>query len=337
MVTEPEVGRPELEEDEGGGPVKSFLEHLEDLRWVLIKSLVAVGITMLGCLVAGDRLVAVLKQPLAQAQISTKKGHFVRFLIGGKELTSLEVDPSQMPGIDFTSNRVFNIQLAPVVSGTNLVLQGHIVPSGGSLRPTVELKNFGPVGGFFIAFQVAMYGGLVLAAPAVLYFGLQFVVPALKRKEKAYLFRGMMVGTFLFLSGVAFCYFGLLRFALAASVKYSQWLGFSADQWRAEEYISFVCKFMLGMGLGFEMPVVILTLVRIGLLDHAKLVKFRRYMIVLNLVLGALLTTPEVLTQVLMALPLQVLYEISIWIAWYWERKEKKNQTETELVDAETP
>jgi sec-independent protein translocase protein TatC len=112
--------------------------------------------------------------------------------------------------------------------------------------------------------------------------------------------------------------------ALSASVLYSNWLGFEANQWRAEEYISFVCKFMIGMGIGFQLPVVLLTLVKIGVLSYAALSKMRRYMIVINLVLGALLTTPEVITQVLMALPLQVLYEISVWVAWYWERRDRK-------------
>jgi sec-independent protein translocase protein TatC len=80
------------------------------------------------------------------------------------------------------------------------------------------------------------------------------------------------------------------------------------------------------MGLGFELPVVILILVKIGLLSYRTLSKARPYMIVINLVLGAVLTTPEVFTQVLMAVPLQVLFEISVWIAWYWERKERKRQ-----------
>jgi sec-independent protein translocase protein TatC len=78
------------------------------------------------------------------------------------------------------------------------------------------------------------------------------------------------------------------------------------------------------MGLGFELPVVLLALVKIGILDYKKLSAMRRYMIVINLILGALLTTPEVFTQIMMAIPLQILYEISVWIAWYWERKEKK-------------
>src|SRR5215510_5442229 len=106
--------------------------------------------------------------------------------------------------------------------------------------------------------------------------------------------------------------------ALGASAMYSNWLGFEANQWRAEDYISFVCKFMLGMGIGFQLPVVLLTLVKIGVLSYRTLRRMWRYMVVINLVLGALLTTPEVITQVMMAVPLYLLYEISVWVAWYW-------------------
>jgi sec-independent protein translocase protein TatC len=77
------------------------------------------------------------------------------------------------------------------------------------------------------------------------------------------------------------------------------------------------------MGLGFELPVVILTLVKIDILSYSTLRKMWRYMIVINLVLGALLTTPEVVTQVLMAGPLYMLYEITVWIAWYWEQPDR--------------
>ena len=143
-------------------------------------------------------------------------------------------------------------------------------------------------------------------------------------REKHYVYRGLGFGLVLFATGVCFCYFILMPVALSASAMYSNWLGFEATQWRAEDYISFVCKFMLGMGIGFQMPVVLLTLVKIGVLNYTILSRMRRYMIVINLVLGALLTTPEVITQVMMAIPLQMLYECSVWIAWYWERGERK-------------
>src|SRR5437588_11690618 len=101
-------------------------------------------------------------------------------------------------------------------------------------------------------------------------------------------------------------------------------MGVKLPEWLAETYFGFVTNFLLGMCVGFDLPVVLLALFKIGILDYKKLSAMRRYMIVINLILGALLTTPEVFTQIMMAVPLQLLYEISVWIAWYWERKEKK-------------
>jgi sec-independent protein translocase protein TatC len=89
------------------------------------------------------------------------------------------------------------------------------------------------------------------------------------------------------------------------------------------------------MGLGFEMPVILLVLVKIGILNYGILSKGRRYVIVISFFLGAVLTTPEIITQVLMAVPLLILYEITIWIAWYWERKEKKRLAAEEQAEAQ--
>ena len=316
------------EQEEEGGPVKSFLEHLEDLRWVLIKSAVAVGLAMLVCLIAGDRVVGIVERPLRVAKIQfPRSAQVITFFFAGNKLGTFQIDRNKQPAFPFSTNRFVPVQIEPIMVGTNQVLGLRVDPNvapdtGQQLR--IDLVNLSPTGGFFVAFQVAFYGGLALASPFVFYFIAQFVFPALKMMEKKYVYRGLAVGGCLFATGVCFCYFALMPVALRASVQYSEWLGFSANQWRAEDYISFVCKFMLGMGLGFELPVVILTLVKIGLLNYTILSKARRYMIVINLVLGALLTTPEVITQVLMALPLQLLYEVSVWIAWYWERQDRK-------------
>jgi sec-independent protein translocase protein TatC len=157
-----------------------------------------------------------------------------------------------------------------------------------------------------------------------LFFIGQFMLPALHLRERKVLFIWLGWSSTLFMVGVAMTYFVLLPVSLRASVEYSELLGFSATDWRAEEYISFVTKFLLGMGIGFQFPVIVLILVKMGLLTHATLAKYRRHVCVLSFFLGAILTTPEVITQVAMAIPLYLLYEISIWIAWYWERKKRK-------------
>jgi sec-independent protein translocase protein TatC len=328
------TGAASEEEEEEGGPVKSFLEHLEDLRWVLIKSLVALGVAFTVCLVATNQVVKVLTWPLNRARISYPRSQkVVTFLFDTNRLGVFEVPRSSGSALHLTTNQftTFHLELVPgegAENGTNgnsfNVVARRDSDSTEAERLAIPLVSLGPASAFIVAVQVALYAGVLIASPFILYFVATFVFPALKLKERKYVYRGMLFGIGLFLTGVAFCYFVLMPVALRASVVYTQWMGFSVQQWRAEDFISFVSKFMLGMGLGFEMPVVLLVLVRIGILNYSILSKARRYVVVINLILGALLTTPEVLTQVLMAVPLQVLFEITVWIAWYWERRDKK-------------
>jgi sec-independent protein translocase protein TatC len=338
MADDPAANLPESEGEDEGGPIKSFLEHLEDLRWVLIKSVVALGLAMLLCLIAGNYVVEILKWPMSKARIGFPgTNQVVTVLFGTNQLGVYTLKGNESISLGAT-NRFVAVRVEPTVIGTNHVLSWRVETDPAIAEQARQLKvdliNLGPASGFFVAFQVAFYGGMVLACPFIFYYVASFVFPALRMRERFYVYRGLGFGLTLFLLGVAFCYFVLMPFALSASQAYSHWLGFGAYQWKAEEYISFVCKFMLGMGLGFEMPVIILTLVKIGVLNYSILSKARRYMIVINLVLGAVLTTPEVLTQVLMAVPLQLLYEASVWIAWYWERKERKRKAAEEAAEA---
>jgi sec-independent protein translocase protein TatC len=311
-----------------GGPVKSFLEHLEDFRWVLVKSSVALAVAMLLCLSAGNYVVKILKWPLTRAKITypgTNQVAVVSF--GTNPLANFQLTAGEQKSLNLGTNRFVAVQVEPLVIGTNQVLGWSVIEDPGAIAEAqklhIELVNLSPAGGFFVAFQVALYGGMVLASPFIFYFVLSFVFPALKMREQKYVYRGLFFGGGLFLTGISFCYFILMPVALAASQLYSNWLGFGALQWRAEDYISFVCRFMLGMGLGFELPVVLLTLVKIGVLSYSTLSKARRYMIVINLVLGAVLTTPEVITQLVMFVPLQLLYEVTVWIAWYWDQPDR--------------
>lgn len=358
-------------DSEEGGPVKNFLEHLEDFRWVLVKSATAVGVAMILCLIGANYVIEVIKWPISRAPVSYPGTNYIAEIkygtnqVGKIELTSeqrvaLNLPPLALPKSDSGSdastkgegqnffkvlwsaikswchratakpgpNRFVVVEVEPMMVGSNQVL-GWSVHTNAEIaaeaqKMHISLINLNPAGGFFVAFQVALYGGMVIAAPFVLYFIASFVFPALKMNEKKHVLRALIIGGGLFTVGVCFCYFVLMPVALAASQMYSQWLGLGAFEWRAEDYISFVCKFMLGMGLGFELPVVILTLVKIGILNYSQLRSLWRYMIVINLVLGAVLTTPEVLTQILMALPLYLLYEITVWIAWYWEWRDRR-------------
>jgi sec-independent protein translocase protein TatC len=338
MADEPGADPLEEQSEEEGGPIKSFLEHLEDLRWVLIKSCSAAGVAMLACLLAGNYVVKVLEWPLSRAPIKESKfTQSARLLIGTNELATIHVGTNDALAAITGTNRFVRLQLEPITINDHQVLgvtaqKDDYAPQHAKLP--IEIVNLSPAGSFIVATKVAFYGGLVVSAPFIFYFVAAFVFPALKMRERKYIYRGLGFGAGLFMTGVCFCYFVLMPVALAASAKYAEWMGFTANQWRAEEYIGFVCKFLLGMGLGFELPVVVLTLVKIGVLNYRMLAAARRYVIVINFVLGAVLTTPEVITQVLMALPLQLLYEVSVWITWYWERQEKKREAAATAGDA---
>jgi len=326
MAGDYEAERPDEAE---GGPVKTFLEHLEDFRWVLIKSLVTLFVAMLLCLLAGNYVIQVIKWPLTRARISYPgTNQVVTVSFGTNHLGNFQVSAEEQKSLGLGTNRFVSVRVEPLVIGTNQVLGWRVGHDPSAIadmqRMQIDLINLSPAGGFVVAFQVAIYAGVVLASPFIFYYIAAFVFPALKIRERKYIYRGLLVGVGLFLTGVAFCYFALMPVALAAAQMYSRWLGLGAFQWRAEEYISFVCKFLLGMGLGFELPVVVLTLVKIGLINYRTLSGARRYMIVINLILGAVLTTPEPITQIIMFLPLQFLYEVTVWIAWYWDRRDRK-------------
>lgn len=317
--------------DQEGGPTKTFFEHLEDLRWVLMKCVVALLVAFTICLLASPTLVKILTYPLEKANIHNSKGSSsITIVIGTNRVGTFLVETNHPLG----GKEHLVLELVPVTIGSNTVLA--LQPSTNqNLAPAVgrgvNIVNLGPGSAFFLAFQMAIYAGIALASPFLFFFIGRFVFPALRLNERKYSYWGLGIGVGLFFLGVAFCYFILMPLALKAAVQYSEWMGFQSETWRAEEYVGFVSKFLLGMGLGFELPVVLLVLVKIGILDYKKLASFRRYMIVLNLILGAVLTTPEPITQIAMAIPLQILYEISVWIAWYWERKEKKRQAALDI------
>lgn len=318
------------DEDEGGGPVKPFLDHLEDLRWTLIKVVVSILLGMLVCLVAGNRLVAFLTWPLNHAQRKLPAAQQrVPLLLGTNEVGRIQLATVPLPPA-YRSNAVSALELVPVpvgdrwLLGLNVQTNHHADYAAANL---VVLKNYGPLSAFMVALKIALYGGLVVSAPFVIFFIGQFVLPALKIKEKKFLYRVAGLGSVLFVVGVAFCYLLIMQVALMASVQFSQWMGFGADEWRAEEYVSFVCKFMLGMGLSFQLPLVLLTLVKVGLVDYQSLASFRQYFIVGNLVLSAVITpSGDPFTMVLMALPLQILYEGSLLVARRWARKEREQE-----------
>lgn len=317
--------QPEVDE-EVGGERKSFWDHLRDLRTALLRSAVAIGLALIACLFVADKLVLILEYPLQHIDRFEKPRPTVAFKIGNAELGPFPVTRDDFPGLpDGTAPHVvYRIGTTKVGNQQVLSLQPTPEPATEAGALQIRLHNLSPGESFFLAFRIALYGAIIVAAPFWIFFMGQFFLPALSINERRVLYQWLGWGVLLFFIGVALTYFVLLPIALRVSVEYSQLLGFEANDWRADAYIGFVTKFIIGMGLGFQFPIVVLLLVKIGLLTHQQLAHYRRHVIVITLILGALLTTPEVVTQVAMAVPLYLLYEISIWIAWYWDWKKRR-------------
>ncbi len=169
------------------------------------------------------------------------------------------------------------------------------------------------------------YAGIVLSFPLLLYFLAEFVLPALTTVEKRFLLPAICVSFALFLLGVLVCYFWLLPKTILFFFRDTQSLGWTPT-WTVQQYYSFVTRFTIGFGLAFELPVVVLALVRFGLVTYRFMARTRPYAIVLIFILATIITpTPDILTLIAMGLPMCLLYESCIWIAWIMERRRSRS------------
>jgi sec-independent protein translocase protein TatC len=169
---------------------------------------------------------------------------------------------------------------------------------------------------FFTYLKVAFIASLFLTLPYVLWQVWGFISPGLFRKERR-IFAGMVVtSTLLFLAGASFCYwvvfpaaFGFFLSSTFVSETIQPFLSI-------KEYLSFITRFLLAFGLIFQMPLLSFFFTRLGVVNHKALGRFRRYAIVINFIIAAILTpTPDIMNQLLMAGPLIVLYEVSILVS----------------------
>ena len=188
---------------------------------------------------------------------------------------------------------------------------------------------------FFIHMKIAFFASLLLTAPYTLYEIWRFVSPGLYRDEKKYVLPFIFFSSILFGSGVLFGYFIALPPAFAFFVSFST--DFLKPLISFREYLDLTLKFLLAFGLSFEMPVFIFFLAKLGIVNAKMLAKQRRYAILIIFIAAAILTpSPDAVSQLLMALPLMLLYEVSIFVARFARRK-KPAPEETEVPGEELP
>lgn len=237
-----------------------FLDHLEELRWCVIKSVLSVLI-----------------------------------------ITVISF---------FFSKYLFDILMIP----------------GNRLDPPLKVQAINVQTPFMILLEIAFIMGIVLSLPVIFYQIWKFVSPGLLRNEKTVV-PALALSTLLCFSlGAVFAYFVIIPNALYFFRKLAGTIDYNIS---LDSYLSFILRLILVFGVIFLLPILSFILTKIGILTPKYMRKYRRYAIVLSFILGAILTPPDVITQILLAVPLVVLYEFSIFISYFFSRKKKKNTPQT--------
>lgn len=282
----------QLQQAEGSANM-AFLDHLEELRWRILKALAAVIIGAILCFAFSDSIVKVLTRPYEEAVFSLES----------------QRSSNAVEAVEKLVRKWFDLPNAELVTTEQIT----------TLPPARRLQALKPMTYFYISLQVAFIGGLVLALPATFYQIWCFIAPGLLAREKRLMIPIISLSVFCFSIGALIAYWIVLplglRFFLALEPPDM------TSQWAADEYIGFVLRLIMGFGIVFEMPVMALFLAKVGILTAARMRHIRRYAIIGIFILGAIFTPPDPISQILMALPLLLLYEISIWVCKVSERK----------------
>lgn len=344
-----------------------FLEHLEDLRVAIFRIVLTLIISMLACFSIQENLMNVLRKPFdrvwQQHQQNQIPGEtdtarkldvdvWERAKKAERACSGLTPDERAVffkhtePVLEFHAHTAALLRatlalpekerdafFASAVRDPEQVKQIKALLKS-KASPEVDqnrakgLTSLKPTETFMLSMKLAFFAGIILAFPLLLYFILQFILPGLHQHEKRVLWPALVIGFGLFLSGVLFSYFLVLPKTLIFFFEWSSTLGVE-NEWRIGDYITFTTQFTLLFGAAFELPVVVMVLVKLGLLGYDTMKRTRTYAIVAILIIAGVLTpTPDIMTQLLMGVPMVILYEICIWLAWFDKRKRARLEAE---------
>lgn len=332
------------QERELGGQM-SFLEHLDELRRRLVRSILAIGLAFIVCWTFSDEIYNFLAIPV-QREIANatqnvieggenfklmKDGDVAKYVFPkATNLGSvvLPVGSSVLSKIEKCENEKFC-----VITEEDLIIGGLVVPKGtkiaeltGKVTKTANLEDqliiTTAAEPFTLYVTVSLYGAIALAVPFLLWQIWGFISPALYPHERKYVTPFIGLSTISFVIGAAFAYYILFP----PAVRYL--LGLGEDfriMLRATDYFDFITLIMLAMGLIFQMPAITYVLARIGIVSAGFLVKAWKFAIVIILILAAVISpTGDIPNMMLFAAPMMILYVFSIFVAWFFGRKRKK-------------
>lgn len=210
---------------------------------------------------------------------------------------------------------LWSLAVLLVASGAMIPLTPHLFTAlkwplrGVVADPDSFLASYEIAAGFMVLLRIAFSAGLILAAPWILWLTARFIFPGLTTVERSIVRRyaGLAVG--MFFAGAGFAFGLILPLALRMMLRMHAWMGITVVNVLATNYIAFAAQLLLAFGFAFEMPVVLLALGQMGIVSSARLRANRRQVVVALLILAMLVTPQDVATQLLMALPLVLLYE----------------------------
>jgi sec-independent protein translocase protein TatC len=338
--------------EESGNPM-SFMEHLDEFRKRLIRSIIFITLAFLFCFYFATSIYDFLSVPVRVA-ISEQQNRFIEIegLIGDEKILKLDnlkendegrfvfETPTKLGVILFPGGTSVKAKVVKDSEGklklyTNeaLYTKVAIIPQGIKIPIDFDAKiESSPTDGgklivttagesFTLYVTVSLYAAVALSVPFLLLQIWGFVAPALYKHERSYVTPFILLSTTSFLIGAAFAYYVLFP----PAVKYLLWYGSDFSlMLRASDYFDFIILIMLAMGIIFQMPAVTYVLARIGLVKAAFLIKSWKVALVVILIVAAVVSpTGDVTNLMLFATPMMILYGISIFVAWIFEKERK--------------
>jgi sec-independent protein translocase protein TatC len=203
-----------------------------------------------------------------------------------------------------------------------------VAPLRQNLQPGQNLIGTSVTEAFFVEIKVALAAGVLFASPVIFYQIWRFIAPGLSGREKGWVLPFVFCATFFFVCGAFFCYRFVLPVAFKYFIEQYESMGVSPAI-RIGEYFTFFFRMVLAFSATFELPVFTFFLVRVGIWDYRFMLRSFRYALVVIFVVAAMLTpTPDVINQSLLAVPMLLLYVLSIGIAYLWRRPEMNRDEE---------
>lgn len=302
--------------DEYNDPPRPFFEHIVALRSCLVHALIAWVVCVIIAIVFSSDVINVLRRPAERAGLVEVEKSAV---VNAQAQTSTGDATAGAPAAESSS--------PAAVEKTDRPAEGRPGPS------PLGLSNL--TGGFTLAMSVGMWGGTAMSLPFVLYFVLRFIFPALTKREKVAILFFLIAGSVLFTVGALFSYCILLRNVVAFFMWLNKdFMNLDVPFIAIDTYIPIVLKLILAFGLVFQIPLFLFVLGWLGVVTSDTLRSWRRFAIVFAFFLGMVLTPPDPMSQILMAVPLCVLYELSIWGVRFKEICSRKAENSTAVVES---